>query len=133
MKARIINNVAVDVCSSPEGRFPQEFADTFSVVPDDVKDGWIVDANGTWTAPVDNTPTPVVRKPVSKVDVDTFMTAAERIALRNSTDDFAVDFKEMLSSRGYLIGSQEFDDAVDALVTATVLTAERGTALKALY
>tara|TARA_B100000003_G_scaffold74515_1_gene66675 strand:+ start:442 stop:846 length:405 start_codon:yes stop_codon:yes gene_type:complete len=134
MKARIINNVAVDVCSNPEGRFPKEFADTFVAVPDDVINGWVIDDKGTWTAPVDRTP-PVVEnpKPVTKDMVDEFMTSAERIATRNSTDDYVVDFREMLAGPGYLVGSQAFDDAVDKVVAASVLTAERGTELKALY
>ena len=133
MKARIINNVAVDVCSNPEGRFPKEFADTFAVVPDDVKNGWIIDDKGTWTAPVDKTPTPVVTNIVGKSDVNAFMTPAERIALRKSTDDYAVDVRETLTDRGYLHGSKDFDDAVDYLVAASVLTADRGTELKAIY
>ncbi|WP_416369727.1 hypothetical protein [Tritonibacter mobilis] len=51
MKARIQNDVAVDVHPAPETAFHPSIAAQFEAVPDEVGLGWRRDAQGTWVAP----------------------------------------------------------------------------------
>lgn len=48
--ARIINNIAVDVCHDPAECFHPTLAVEFVEVPDEVSHGWALD-NGIWSAP----------------------------------------------------------------------------------
>lgn len=53
MYCRVVNNTAVDVVPSFKDRFHPSLHSGFVNCPDDVKAGWVYDADAdTWTAPV---------------------------------------------------------------------------------
>ena len=53
MFCRLVNNVAVDVVISYKDRFHPSLHSGFVACPDDVKTGWVYDADAdTWSAPV---------------------------------------------------------------------------------
>ena len=81
--ARIINNIAVDVCSDhPESFFTPEIVAEFKEVPDKVFDGWTLSGT-TWKAPI--IPEPIVIAPlipiISPVEFKLLFTPQERMAI----------------------------------------------------
>lgn len=91
--ARVINNVAVDVCTDPANSFHPDIAREFEPVPDNVKQGW-VRIDGEWSAPAptpEPQPTPTYPK-VSPVEFLLLFTSAERVAIRAvRPDDPVID------------------------------------------
>lgn len=97
--ARIINEVAVDVSSNPAEQFHPDIAKDFVPVPDQVENGWTVEA-GKWSAPAPvepTTPAPVYPK-VSPVEFKMLFTIMERVAIRTAraTDPTVDDFFDLV-------------------------------------
>jgi hypothetical protein len=53
--ARVVNNVAVDVCENPTECFHPDLASKFVEVPSDVKKDWVL-IDGAWSAPPEPEP-----------------------------------------------------------------------------
>lgn len=97
--ARIINDVAVDVSSNPANQFHPDIAKDFVPVPDQVENGWTVEA-GKWSAPTPVepvAPAPVYPK-VSPVEFKMLFTSMERVAIRTAraTDPTVDDFFDLV-------------------------------------
>ena len=97
--ARIIDNVAVDVCADPANSFHPSIAVEFQLVSDNVQPGWRL-IEGVWTepAPVDP-PAPVAEHPkVSPVEFKLLFTAQERVAIKaaRATDPVIDDFYDVV-------------------------------------
>lgn len=97
--ARIIDNVAVDVCADPANSFHPDIAREFEPVPDDVQHGWVL-KGGQWSAPApapDPAPQPQYPK-VSPVEFLLLFTSGERVAIREArlTDPVIDDFFDLV-------------------------------------
>lgn len=98
--ARIINESAVDIATDPAAQYHPDIAAQFVEVPDEVQQGWVLDDDGTWSAPViEAAPEPVaVSLSVSPVEFKLLWTSPERIALRQmrETNPVIADFWEIV-------------------------------------
>ncbi len=133
MQARIKNNIVVEVSENPNSQFHPDVAQQFEPVPDEVDAGMTRHEDGTFSFVEVERPPIVEIKPVNSSQIRQWMTADERVSLAGSVDPYVVDVRLQLVSPGYLLHSSEFDQAVDYLVSADVLTAARGAELKDLY
>jgi len=99
-QARIVNSVAVDVVTGdPAEFFHPDIAKDFVPVPEQVENGWTVEA-GKWSAPTPVEPVqpaPVYPK-VSPVEFKMLFTSMERVAIRTarSTDPTVDDFFDLV-------------------------------------
>jgi hypothetical protein len=97
--ARVINNVAVDVCTDPASSFHPIIAAEFEPVPAEVRQGW-VRTDGVWSAP-EPTPQPEPVAPaiiVTPIQFQLLFTSAERIAIKHAraTDEIIDDFCQIV-------------------------------------
>lgn len=126
--ARIINQVAVDVSSSPAEHFHPSVATEFQAVPDNVQPGWRL-LDGVWTepAPVD---TPAEPPKVSPIEFKLLFTAQERVAIKTAraTDPVIDDFYDVIEDPRLTfvdLGLQSTRDAIGYLAAQGLIGAER--------
>ena len=134
-KARVINNVAVDVVvSDPAEFFHPNIATQFELVPDEVEAGWLRDAaTGAWLAPepVELKPeTPAAFPMVSPVEFKLLFTAQERVAIKaaRATDPAIDDFYDIIEDPRLThvsLGLQSTQDALGYLETKGIITDAR--------
>lgn len=134
--ARIINNVAVDVSADPASQFHPAIAAEFETVPNEVKRGWRLGEDGTWSAPPAPEPfepaEPESQRPkVGPVEFKLLFTSAERLTLKElrNTDAALADFFEIIEDPRlqYIdlsLGSTAagVDHCLSLLVNAEILT-----------
>lgn len=131
--ARIINNVAVDVCTDPATHFHPDIARQFEQVPDNVKQGW-VRIDGVWSAP---TPAPQpepepeqVYPKVTPVQFKLLFTSPERVAIKaaRATDPVVDDLWDLVEDprMEYVdFGLKSVRDSIEYLATAGLIAPER--------
>ena len=134
-KARVINNVAVDVVTGdPAEFFHPNIATQFELVPDEVGAGWLRDAaTGAWLAPepVELKPeTPAAFPKVSPVEFKLLFTAQERVAIKaaRATDPAIDDFYDIVEDPRLThvnLGLQSTQDALGYLETKGLITDAR--------
>jgi hypothetical protein len=134
-KARVINNVAVDVVvSDPAEFFHPNIATQFELVPDEVEAGWLRDAaTGAWLAPepVELQPEPPAAFPkVSPVEFKLLFTAQERVAIKaaRATDPAIDDFFGIIEDPRLThvnLGLQSTQDALAYLEAKGLITTDR--------
>ena len=134
-KARVINNVAVDVVvSDPAEFFHPNIATQFELVPDEVEAGWLRDAaTGAWLAPepVELQPeTPAAFPKVSPVEFKLLFTAQERVAIKaaRQTDPVIEDFFSIVEDPRLThvnLALQSTQDALTYLEVNGFITTER--------
>ena len=146
MKARIENNVAVDVHATPETAFHPDIAAQFVDVPDDVKRGWTQDGAGDWAAPevpVAEGPeaeSPTFRTTVSRVEFKTLFTIEEHVKIKMARDyqgedtakltlkytlDAAYDILDDPQLGHIHLTSDTITQLLGALATAEIIAPER--------
>lgn len=101
--ARIIDNVAVDVSSSPAEQFHPIVAAEFQSVPDEVEAGYIF-ANGQWAAPK---PAPPAPRTWLQVDVRAGLSLSEKVKWDNDSAPEIVTVKAELSTPQELAATTE--------------------------
>ena len=131
--ARVINDVAVDVSSTPAEQFHPSIAEQFEPVPDEVQAGWVRNEDGEWEAPApspepESTPSEATK--VSPVEFKLLFTSAERIAIKaaRATDQVIDDFYDIVEDPRLTfvdLGLQSTQDALSYMVAQGLLTAER--------
>lgn len=129
--ARVINNVAVDVCTDPANSFHPDIAREFEQVPDNVKQGW-VRIDGVWSAPAPTPqpePTPTYPK-VRPVEFKMLFTSQERIAIKNAraNDPVIDDFFDLVEDPRLTyvdLALQSVQDAVVYLANQSLIAPER--------
>ena len=134
-KARVINNVAVDVVvSDPAELFHPNIATQFELVPDEVEAGWLRDAaTGAWLAPepVELQPeTPAAFPKVSPVEFKLLFTPQERVAIKaeRGNDPMIDDFFGIIEDPRLTyvdLGLQSTQDALGYLETKGFITDAR--------
>ena len=134
-KARVINNVAVDVVTGdPAEFFHPNIATQFELVPDEVEAGWLRDAaTGAWLAPepVELKPeTPAAFPKVSPVEFKLLFTAQERVAIKaaRASDPVIDDFLGIIEDPRLThvnLGLQSTQDALGYLETKGIITDAR--------
>lgn len=129
--ARIINDVAVDVCTDPANSFHPDIAREFVAVPDEVQAGWIR-ADGQWSAPAPTPqPEPVPAYPkVTPVEFKMLFTSAERIAIKDvrATDPVVDDYFDIVEDPRLQVvdlGLHSVQEGIRHLQTAGILTENR--------
>lgn len=129
--ARIIDNVAVDVCTDPAHCFHPDIAREFVQVPDEVQEGWIR-ADGKWSAPAPAPqPEPVPVYPtVTPVEFKLLFTSHERVAIKaaRATDPVIDDFYDIVEDPRLTfvdLGLQSTQDALSYMVAQGLLTEDR--------
>ena len=125
--ARIINDVAVDVSSTPAEQFHPSIAEQFEPVPDEVQAGWVRNEDGEWEAPA---PSPSEATKVSPVEFKLLFTSAERVAIKaaRATDQVIDDFYDIVEDPRLTIvdlGLRSTHDALSYMVAQGLLTDER--------
>ena len=125
--ARVINDVAVDVSSTPAEQFHPSIAEQFEPVPDEVQAGWVRNEDGEWEAPA---PSPSEATKVSPVEFKLLFTSAERVAIKaaRATDPVIDDFYDIVEDPRLTfvdLGLQSTQDALSYMVAQGLLTAER--------
>ena len=125
--ARVINDVAVDVSSTPAEQFHPSIAEQFEPVPDEVQAGWVRNEDGEWEAPA---PSPSEATKVSPVEFKLLFTSAERVAIKaaRATDQVIDDFYDIVEDPRLTfvdLGLQSTQDALSYMVAQGLLTAER--------
>lgn len=133
--ARIINDVAVDVSSTPAEEFHPSIAAEFEPVPDDVQVGWVRNEEGEWEAPTptpEPEPTPSEATKVSPVEFKLLFTSAERVAIKaaRATDTVIDDFYDIVEDPRLTfvdLGLQSTQDALSYMVAQGLLTEDRRT------
>lgn len=130
--ARIIEKVAVDVSANPSETFHPDIAAQFEEVPSKVRQGWIRDESGTWSAPEPApAPEPADKsKRVSPVEFKLLFTSAERIAIKTARDSDAVidDFFDIVDDPRLTyvdLGLQSTKDALAYLASQNLITEAR--------
>ena len=129
--ARVINNVAVDVCTDPANSFHPDIAREFEPVPDEVQHGW-VRTDGQWAAPApapQPEPEPVYPK-VTPVQFKMLFTSPERVAIKaaRATDPVVDDLWELVGDTRmeYVdFGLKSVRDSIEYLATAGLIAPER--------
>lgn len=129
--ARIINDVAVDVCADPANSFHPDIAAQFEPVPDEVQSGWIR-KDGQWSAPApapQPEPVPVYPK-VTPVEFRMLFTSAERIAIKEAraTDPVVDDFYDIVEDPRLQVvdlGLHSVQEGINYLQTIGILTEDR--------
>ena len=135
--ARIINDVAVDVSSTPAEQFHPSIAEQFEPVPDDVQVGWVRNEEGEWEAPTPTPePTPSEATKVSPVEFKLLFTSQERVAIKaaRATDQVIDDFFEIVEDPRLTqvdLGLKSTRDAIGYLAAQNLITAERATEILA--
>ena len=136
--ARVINDVAVDVCADPASSFHPDIAREFEQVPGNVKQDW-VRIDGVWSAPApapQPEPTPSEATKVSPVEFKLLFTSHERIAIKaaRATDTVIDDFYEVVEDPRLThvdLGLKSTRDAIGYLAAQNLITAERATEILA--
>lgn len=129
--ARIINDVAVDVCTDPASNFHPDIAVQFEPVPDEVQSGWIR-TDGQWSAPApapQPEPVPVYPK-VTPVEFKMLFTSAERIAIKDAraTDPVVDDYFDIVEDPRLQVvdlGLRSVQEGIHYLQTIGILTEDR--------
>ena len=139
--ARVINDVAVDVSSTPAEQFHPSIAEQFEPVPDEVQAGWVRNEDGEWEAPAptpepEPEPTPSEAAKVSPVEFKLLFTSAERVAIKaaRATDPVIDDFFEIVEDPRLThvdLGLKSTRDAIGYLAAQNLITAERATEILA--
>lgn len=132
-KARVINNVAVDVSTNPQEQFHPDIAAEFEPVPDDVQAGWARNEAGEWKAPAptpEPTPAPTESPKVSPVEFKLLFTPQERVAIKaaRATDPAIDDFYDIVEDPRLThvdLGLQSTQDALGYLETKGLITDAR--------
>lgn len=132
-KARVINNVAVDVSTNPQEQFHPDIAAEFEPVPDDVQAGWARNEAGEWEAPAptpEPTPAPTESPKVSPVEFKLLFTPQERVAIKaaRATDPAIDDFYDIVEDPRLThinLGLQSTQDALGYLETKGLITDAR--------
>ena len=132
-KARVINNVAVDVSTNPQEQFHPDIAAEFEPVPDDVQAGWARNEAGEWEAPAptpEPTPAPTESPKVSPVEFKLLFTAGERVAIKaaRASDPVIDDFFSIIEDPRLThvnLGLQSTQDALGYLETKGFITDAR--------
>ncbi len=95
--ARVVRNIALDVCSNPTELFHPDLAKLFVAVPDAVKSGWVLN-NGVWTD------RPSVQGPIAE-QVKNIISSA----IQKRLDDFAKTkgYDSILSACSYTTSTSE--------------------------
>lgn len=123
--ARIINGTAVDVSSNPKTHFEASFAVEFVEVPDEVHPQWVMDENGSWSAPAVAQPEP--EKPVypkiGPIHFQMLFTPQEMVAATDlrATDKILASFWRLVDDpRTDVIdlGLKSVQDAIEYTLTA---------------
>ena len=131
--ARVINDVAVDVSSTPAEQFHPSIAEQFEPVPDEVQAGWVRNEDGEWEAPA---PSPSEAPKVSPVEFKLLFTSAERVAIKaaRATDQVIDDFYDIVEDPRLTnvdLGLKSTRDAIGYLAAQNLITAERATEILA--
>lgn len=129
--ARIIDNVAVDVCAEPSHCFHPDIAREFVPVPDEVQSGR-VRTDGQWSAPAPTPqpePVPVYPK-VTPVEFKMLFTSSERIAIKearatNPVIDDYFDIAEDPRLQVVDLGLHSVQEGIHYLQTIGILTEDR--------
>ena len=129
--ARVIKNVAVDVCADPANSFHPGIAREFEQVPDEVQAGW-VRIDGVWSAPAPTPqpePEPTYPK-VTPVQFKLLFTSPERVAIKaaRATDPVVGDLWELVEDprMEYVdFGLKSVRDSIEYLATAGLIEPER--------
>ena len=129
--ARVINNIAVDVCTDPANSFHPDIAREFEPVPDNVKQGWIR-IDGVWSAPApapQPEPAPVYPK-VTPVQFKMLFTSPERVAIKaeRATDPVVDDLWDLVEDPRMTevdFGLKSVRDSVGYLATVELITPDR--------
>lgn len=127
--ARIINEVAVDVCTDPATQFHPYIAREFEPVPDEVQAGWIR-KDGQWSAPAPAPqPEPVYPK-VTPVEFKMLFASAERIAIKEArtTDPVIDDYFDIVEDprlQAVDLGLHSVQEGIHYLQTIGILTEDR--------
>ena len=137
--ARVINDVAVDVSSTPAEQFHPSIAEQFEPVPDEVQAGWVRNEDGEWEAPAPSPepePTPSEATKVSPVEFKLLFTSAERVAIKaaRATDQVIDDFYDIVEDPRLTnvdLGLKSTRDAIGYLAAQNLITAERATEILA--
>ena len=94
------HNIAVEISADPASQFHPDIAAQFVEVPKEVRAGWVLSDDGTWSAPViEAAPDAAAARPsVSPVEFKLLWPSPERIALRRMRDTNPViaDFWEIV-------------------------------------
>lgn len=129
--ARIINDVAVDVCTDPANCFHPDIAREFVAVPDEVQPGWIR-KDGQWSAPAPAPrPEPVPVYPtVTPVEFKMLFASAERIAIKEArtTDPVVDDYFDIVEDPRLQVvdlGLHSVQEGIRYLQTIGILTEDR--------
>ena len=131
--ARVINDVAVDVSSTPAEQFHPSIAEQFEPVPDEVQAGWVRNEDGEWEAPAPSPepePTPSEATKVSPVEFKLLFTSHERVAIKaaRTTDPVIDDFFEIVEDTRLThvnLGLQSTQDALAYLEAKGLITNSR--------
>ena len=131
--ARVINDVAVDVSSTPTEQFHPSIAVQFEPVPDEVQAGWVRNEDGEWEAPAPSPepePTPSEATKVSPVEFKLLFTSAERVAIKavRTTDPVIDDFYDIVEDPRLThvdLGLQSTHGALSYMVSVGLLTEAR--------
>lgn len=148
MKARIENNVAVDVHATPETAFHPDIASQFEDVPNEVKRGWSHDDAGNWAAPplpdTEAPETKTFRTEVNRIEFKTLFTIEEHVKIKMAraysgddmdqtifkyTLDAAYDMLDDAQLSVIDLSSETITQFMGALVQAEILTNERMTGI----
>lgn len=141
MKARIIGNVAVDVCENPEQIYHPALLDEFVDVPDNVKNGWTL-IDGEWAEPVPAViPDPPAEVPervtvISPIAFKLRFSAEKRIAIAAARTNNPVidDLWSLLDDPRYTevdLTSETIINAVQHLQSVDLITADEAGAILA--
>jgi hypothetical protein len=129
--ARIVNEIAVDVCTDPDTQFHPEIAAEFEPVPETVERGWRR-VDNTWSAPEpEPISEPVVEYPiVSPVEFMLLFTSAERVEIKTARqrDPVLDDFFQLLEDprlQTVRLGQPSVQDGLNYLASLNMITEQR--------
>ena len=132
--ARIISDVAIDVCYNPTELFHPVIASEFVEVPDYIESGYSL-KDGMWVAPVIQPedielPTAPESIKISPIDFKLLFTPVERVAVNEAkaTDALINDFFSLIDDPRMTVidlALQSTKDIIDHLVTVNILTPQR--------
>lgn len=132
--ARILPNglVAETHRGTPEFNFVPEIAALFEPVPEAVVVGDTKLEDGSFARPPSVEPeVPVIPRTISEDQLLVWMTRSERIAYSSASSHPVInDFQGQLKIRALDLEDTETIEAIDALVTQAVLSADRAAELK---
>lgn len=130
--ARIVNDIAIDVCDNPSELFHPLVAAEFTEVPEQVETGFKLN-NGNWIPPITETFSAeevAVTNKIQAIDFKLLFSAQERISVTQAkaTDALIDDFFSLVDDPRMTtidLALQSTKDIINHLVTVNILTPQR--------